>query len=129
MRYTFLRCFVSSDLLATHVFLLRHNTGAMRSPRNEPASALALWAMKCTLHLGEPSRFHSNSNHGPAYRYEVQGLPDDSRASIADFSGTWKILRLGDNPGNWTGQYSSAREALAALQKEMDAHGGVIADI
>jgi hypothetical protein len=59
--------------------------------------------------------------HGPAFRYEVQGLPGGGRASIADFNGTWKILRSDDsNSGNWTGEYSSAREAVAALQKEID---------
>jgi hypothetical protein len=77
--------------------------------------------MKCTLHLGEPSRFHTNSVHGPAFRYEVQGLLGGGRASIADFNGTWKILRFENgNSGNWTGEYSSAREALAALQKQVD---------
>jgi hypothetical protein len=77
--------------------------------------------MRVTLHLGEPSRFHKNSVHGPAYRYEVQGLPRGGRASLAEFSGTWKILRVENgNLGNWTGEYSSVREALAALQREID---------
>jgi hypothetical protein len=77
--------------------------------------------MKFTLHLAEPSRFHTNSVHGPAFRYEVQGLLGGGRASIADLNGTWKILRIeNSNSGNWTSEYSSAREALAALQKEVD---------
>lgn len=76
--------------------------------------------MKFTLHLGEPSRSHTNSVHSPAYRYEVQGLLGGGRASIADFNGTWKILRVENgNSGNWTGEYSSAPQALAALQEEV----------
>jgi hypothetical protein len=59
------------------------------------------------------NRFHTNSVHGPAYRYEVQGLLRGGRASIADFSGTWKILRVSRTvtqaPGN-AGPYVCSHE-------------------
>jgi len=58
---------------------------------------------------------------GPSYRYEVQGLPDGEEADIAEFDKRWKILKVQNGvQGKWTGDYSTADEALAALQKEFD---------
>jgi hypothetical protein len=63
-----------------------------------------------------------NFQHGDhTYQYEVDGLPLGERASIAEdgVSHRWQILRTKDGvQGNWTGDYETAVDALAALQEE-----------
>ena len=57
-------------------------------------------------------------------QYEVVGLPSGEQAWIANFGApyrqNWKTLRAtGEVQSDWTGDYPSAAEALAALQKEL----------
>jgi hypothetical protein len=59
-------------------------------------------------------------------QYEIQGLPPGDRAWIANFGApyrnNWRILRATDEvQSDWTGDYGSAEDALAALQREFEA--------
>lgn len=48
-----------------------------------------------------------------AIAYEVDGLPIGEDAWIAQINHSWSILRkTGGVLGNWSGQYSTAMEAL-----------------
>lgn len=60
-----------------------------------------------------------------SYEYDVRNLPLGERAVIANFGGSneahWKILQVhGEVREDWTGDYSSENEALAALQSLLD---------
>jgi hypothetical protein len=60
----------------------------------------------------------------PAFMYSVQAMPRGQEADIANFGGSnqaqWRILRRKYGVlGEWTGDYRTAEEALAALQKEL----------
>ena len=60
-------------------------------------------------------------NRGPIYRYDVRGLPPGEQADIAQFDHRWKILRMKNSVrGEWTGDYVTAEDAFAALQKEYE---------
>ena len=55
--------------------------------------------------------------------YQVDGLPRGERALVGERAGShrWEILRNKDGEkGDWTGDYNSAEDALAALQKEFE---------
>jgi hypothetical protein len=64
---------------------------------------------------------------GPAFSYEVIGMPPSHAAQIYN-SGAgnpnrheWKFQRTkGGVEGNWSAEYPTAEDALAALQKEVD---------
>ena len=54
-------------------------------------------------------------------KYEVCGLPPGEEAWIADMDHRWQILRAKNGvSGEWAGDYKSAEDALAVLQKEFD---------
>jgi len=57
------------------------------------------------------------------FQYMVEGLPSGQEASIAKMKGShWHVLRRhGGVQGPWTGDYETAEEALAALQREVEA--------
>jgi hypothetical protein len=53
----------------------------------------------------------------------ADGLPETDAAELAADNGKWRILRTRNGVrGEWTGDYATADEALAALQKEFDAN-------
>ena len=54
-------------------------------------------------------------------QYSIGGLPPGEFAFIAEFPQLgWRFLRWNDDwHGNWTGQYSSADAAVAALREEL----------
>jgi hypothetical protein len=61
---------------------------------------------------------------GRVTMYRVGGLPPEEKARISEWNGhshtpgIWHIKREKDgSPGAWSGEYKSANEALAALQK------------
>jgi len=56
------------------------------------------------------------------FKYEVVGLPPGQSAAIAEMDHRWQILRTKDGvQGTWTGEYSTAEQALDHLQKEFAA--------
>jgi hypothetical protein len=56
------------------------------------------------------------------YQYEVQGLPEGEEAFIAEMGHRWQLLRTSNGvQNNWTGEYESPEEALAALQQMLAA--------
>ena len=63
---------------------------------------------------------------GLAFKYRVEGLPPGEQADIASFDpirrrSRWSIFRVkAGGFGPWAGQYTSADEALAALQREVN---------
>jgi hypothetical protein len=64
-----------------------------------------------------------NLQRDHATQYEVQGLPPGERAWIANFGApnrqNWRVLRATEQvQSDWTGDYRSAEEALASLQKK-----------
>jgi hypothetical protein len=53
--------------------------------------------------------------------YAVEPAPLGERISIAKTGNSWKILRTKDGvQGNWTGDFKTAEEALASVQREFD---------
>jgi hypothetical protein len=49
--------------------------------------------------------------------YEVDGLPEGHQAFVARISRRWQILRFEQaEGGEWSGDFSTSEEALAALQ-------------
>lgn len=79
--------------------------------------------MKTTLTLRPSGRSGNGldiSDHDHVYQHDVLGLPPGHSASIAEMEGLrWKILRMNDAiQGSWMGDYETAEEALAVLQKE-----------
>jgi hypothetical protein len=60
------------------------------------------------------------------FEYVVIGLPACEEAWIARIHGAWRILRSTNGvQGEWAGEYETAQQALAALEKELDAHSEV----
>jgi len=63
---------------------------------------------------------------GLAIGYRVGGLPDGRTARIANFGAPnrneWRIMRINaDNTQtDWTGDYESIEDALAALQRDYE---------
>ena len=60
---------------------------------------------------------------GRTFRYEVGGMPSGKSVSIALFphKDKWSILRYeGEDRGYWSGAYSTAAEALSALESEVN---------
>ncbi len=61
---------------------------------------------------------------GQAIIYRVGGLPDGTTARIANFAAPngndWRIMRINpdDSQSDWTGNYHSVEEALAALEAD-----------
>lgn len=65
----------------------------------------------------------------PAKKFPVRGLPDGEEAWIANFGShpheSWRILRAKNGvQSEWTGDYTSAEEALSAFQKQFDESKG-----
>ncbi len=62
---------------------------------------------------------------GIVYQYRVANMPPGCQALIANFGAHqgnhWKILRIEDDvQDEWNGNYETAEQALAVLQKEFD---------
>jgi hypothetical protein len=60
---------------------------------------------------------------GPIIQYRVGGLPPEERAFIANFGGcyedSWRVFHTKKGiDAHWNGDYKTADDALAALQKE-----------
>jgi hypothetical protein len=54
--------------------------------------------------------------------YDVDGLPPDLAVEIAEIDQRWQLMVVRDGiAGGWEGDFDSADEALAALQREIDA--------
>jgi len=78
--------------------------------------------VEITLTKRETGRSHTGPviGTGPVIRYAVNGMPEGETADLADFGGRWRILRTQNGfQGEWTGDYGTADDALAALQKRM----------
>jgi hypothetical protein len=73
--------------------------------------------------IGRSGEGSDSSEWTHIYQYEVLGLPMEQRATIAEMEGRkWKTLRTEDGvQGSWTGEYETAEDALAALQREIGA--------
>jgi hypothetical protein len=61
---------------------------------------------------------------GTALGYRVTGLPPREEARISNFGGPnhadWRYLRTSNGKSaDWTGNYESAQDALAALQRDL----------
>jgi hypothetical protein len=62
--------------------------------------------------------------NGQAIIYRVGGLPDGTTARLANFAAPngndWRIMRINpdDSQSDWTGNYQSVEEALAALHRD-----------
>jgi len=72
-------------------------------------------------------RVQATHSEGPGQgvtplEYTVLGLPSDQSAQIRDFMGDsgWRMLRIEHGSGRWEGHYSTAEDALDALQERMD---------
>lgn len=78
--------------------------------------------MRTTLTLRpfrETDRFHHGDH---VSQYTVHELPPGDRIVISEMEHRWQILRTqGGHQGDWTGDYKSAEDALAAIQKEFEA--------
>jgi len=81
-----------------------------------------------TLTLHEDAWFRNGPvfASGEVIGYRVGGMPDGKTARIANFGAPvrdkWRIMRInGDNTqGDWTGDYESAEDALAALRQDYE---------
>ena len=51
--------------------------------------------------------------------YMVSGLPPDECALVAAINDRWKFLRAMNARAEWTGNFGSAAEALAALRRNI----------
>src|SRR3989304_4918262 len=80
--------------------------------------------MPIKLTKREVASFRSGPVYGTgrAFKYKVGGMPPGEEATITESPNQgWRILRTKNGvQGDWTGEYESADEALAALQKEFD---------
>jgi len=57
-------------------------------------------------------------------RYAVEGLPSNQRITFFRFENVWRMLRsIDDVSDEWEGEYSTAVEALEALQSEFSDKG------
>jgi hypothetical protein len=78
-------------------------------------------SMKAKLTLRPIQRTYNFKQGDHEFLYDVCGLPNGDRASIAENvkSRRWQIFRTKDDAtGDWTGDYETAEHALAVLQKE-----------
>lgn len=82
--------------------------------------------MKTKLILREIGRSHDGPvlGTGLVVKYNVEPLEPGEKIVVADFGGpnwtSWRILRTkNDVSGKWTGNYTTAEDALAALQAEL----------
>jgi len=61
---------------------------------------------------------------GPVMKYDVEGLPEGQKISVANFcpAGREPVWQIGAHivgqPTKWTGNFKTAKEALAQLQRE-----------
>ena len=79
--------------------------------------------MPIKLTMREVASLRSGLDYGTgqAYRYRVEGMPSGEEAIILESDEGWRILRTKNGvQGDWPGEYKTADEALAALQKEFD---------
>lgn len=52
--------------------------------------------------------------------YDVAGLPPDLAVEIADIDGRWQLRVIRDGQSSdWQGDFESADQALAALEREL----------
>ena len=83
-----------------------------------------------TLTLDEGLRTYLNSVPEAIYYYQVNGMPDGQKAFVTRKSGSilyprWELRREKDGvSSDWAGNYKTAGEALAVIQKEVDAESG-----
>jgi hypothetical protein len=79
--------------------------------------------MSAPLTKHEIARFRDGPVHGTKgaiIQYRVGGLPPEERAYIANFGGdSWRVFHTKKGiDAHWDGDYKTADDALAALQKE-----------
>jgi hypothetical protein len=84
--------------------------------------------MATKLSLRPSKRSHSEPAYAdPRHRvvqHQVEGLPEGQKAIIGGSDGKWKILRTKDGAtADWVGDYSTADEALNALEQEIEKEG------
>lgn len=81
------------------------------------------------LKLYEKARSHVGTTMGTGpvsvVQYVVHGMPPGEEALIAYYGdpnrGSWRVLRVkGGEQGQWEGDYASADDALAMLQRELE---------
>lgn len=82
----------------------------------------ATLSLHAIAHAGESLDL---SERDEVIQFEVRGLPPREQAWIANFGSryqeSWRVLRAENGvQSDWTGDYNSADEALAVLQKEFD---------
>jgi hypothetical protein len=78
----------------------------------------SLMLEKCAAIRSGPTSSESDS----VIQYKVLGLPTGEQAWIAEFDNHWQILRANkEGQGDWTGDYKTAEDALASLQREIRA--------
>jgi hypothetical protein len=96
--------------------------GRVPAPVKRPKSPLGVpLSLRAIAYFGEGLNLTKNRQ---ITQYEVVGLPPGEQAWIANFGApyrhNWKTLRAtGEVQSDWTGDYRSAAEALAVLQKEL----------
>jgi hypothetical protein len=87
----------------------------------DAAASVMMESMRVKLTLRLSQRTHNFEKGDYDSLYDVCGLPTGERASVAENakSRRWQILRTKDAAtGDWTGDYETAQDALAVLQKE-----------
>ena len=97
-------------------------------PALENVSRTNLTDVKCRLTLKPHARSLGimGGSTGPVMMYEVKGLPEGQRVSIANFRTeeqvpVWQIGgHVIGKPVKWTGAFKSPEDALAQLQREID---------
>jgi hypothetical protein len=71
-----------------------------------------------------PRTSHADLAPGSSDRpvaYDVSGLPPELAVEIAEIDQRWQLMVVRDGfAGEWEGDFDSADEALAALQREID---------
>lgn len=75
--------------------------------------------MKLTIHPTMQFRDGPQiTGTGPVIAFRVGGVPNGQQADIATFNQVWRILRVINGvQGEWTGEYATADDALAALER------------
>ena len=76
--------------------------------------------MKQSLTLHSLARASGSDAHewDKAIKYRVGGLPPGEEAWIAEMNHTWRILRVKNGRGKWTGKHKTVEDALAALAEK-----------
>jgi hypothetical protein len=78
---------------------------------------------KLTLLSDMPSHKGSASGNGSITQYQVSGMEPPEQVLVCNFGNedqdSWRIFRASDR--SWKGNYKTAEEVLALLQREIDA--------